>query len=281
MNAINQDQWLVDIGVEFSIPGKVVTWHSSGHHALVRYLLPDVQNPATILGQSKKYYVDNQMHLKDLTGFRWTPGSHSDILHYVQAYTTEKAVSYELHQGIFKLCKPSELLADRVRARLINDIQEQSQVIHTCIGDDGNEDSIPQEGCAHLEVRIPLGQVQQVLTSFPHTLLNQIMVQISAPHWWYFKWLRLAGAYSIIQNINNTPAKDRCSDNSLALGAMAIWIINGAHRTPFYRMLGLVKEACPEVLLNDDEDPSDPDAITTPLMYDAGVYFVCDVVLDG
>ncbi|KAH0826430.1 hypothetical protein J3R83DRAFT_5408 [Lanmaoa asiatica] len=114
MNAINQDQWLVDIGVEFGIPGKVVTWRSSGHHALVRYLLPDVQNPAAILGRSKKYYVDNQMHLKDLAGFRWTPGSHSDILHYVQAYTTEKAISYQLHQGIFRLRKPSELLADQV-----------------------------------------------------------------------------------------------------------------------------------------------------------------------
>ncbi|KAG9308264.1 hypothetical protein JVU11DRAFT_12151 [Chiua virens] len=281
MDAINQDQWLIDIGIEFGVPDQVVTWRSLGHESLVHYLIPELEHPARALGRSKKYYIDNQMHLKDLAGFRWTPGSHSDTIHYVQAYTTEKAISYQLHQGIFSLRKPSELLTHRVRTKLIKDLQEQSQIIYTCTGDDDNEDSVPQEGCARLEVRVLLSQADQILRRFPRNLLNLTMVQIPAPHWWYFKWLRLAGAYTIIQNIHSTAAKDRSSENNLALGAMAIWIINGAHRTPVYRMLGLAKEACPEILLNGDEDPEDPDALTTPLMYDAGVYFLCDIISDA
>jgi hypothetical protein len=65
------------------------------------------------------------------------------------------------------------------------------------------------------------------------------------------------------------------------LAAIIIWILNGAHRTPCYRALGLAKEACPEVLFDENDDPDDPDVITTPLMYEAGTYFICDVVCDS
>src|SRR3981189_2575010 len=34
------------------------------------------------------------------------------------------------------------------------------------------------------------------------------------------------------------------------------------------------------VMANDKEDPNDPNAQLTPLMYDAGVYFLCDVARD-
>lgn len=59
-----------------------------------------------------------------------------------------------------------------------------------------------------------------------------------------------------------------------------VWILNGAHRTPVYRLLGLAKQACPHVLDEEDVDPDDPDMVTIPLMYEAGTYFVCDVVSD-
>lgn len=54
---------------------------------------------------------------------------------------------------------------------------------------------------------------------------------------------------------------------------MIIWILNGTHRTPGYHLLGLARQACPEVFLEEDADPDDPDALTSPLMYEAGPIF--------
>lgn len=61
---------------------------------------------------------------------------------------------------------------------------------------------------------------------------------------------------------------------------MTIWILNGVHRTPDYHLRSLAKQACPEVLEDPDSDPEDPNSNTQPLMYDSGMYFLCDVVWD-
>ena len=97
----------------------------------------------------------------------------------------------------------------------------------------------------------------------------------------YFKWLHLAAAFMVTENIHSTNSKDHESENSLALSAIIIWILNGAYCTPLYSAMGLAKEACPEILLNDNDDPEDENAVTTPLMYEAGLYFICDIVADG
>ena len=307
MEEINPEQWLIDVGLEFGVPGKVVTWRTLGHQALVRFLLPDLDNPGRALSRSKKYYVDHQMHLKDLAGFRWSPGTHSELIHYIQAYTTEKAISYQLHTGIFSQRKASELLSRRLCTKLISDLERQGEILHTCTGDSEvePEDRRPHEGCARLEVRVCLAEVDHALVHFPQNLLNRTMVQIPAGNWWfvilyvlphscphdlfvvlshiirYLKWLRLAAVHRVLSNLSDAPSKERSSESSLALGAMMIWILNGAHRTPAYRLLSLAEQACPQILTEDVIDPEDPDAVTAPLMYEAGIYFICDLVADS
>lgn len=59
-----------------------------------------------------------------------------------------------------------------------------------------------------------------------------------------------------------------------------VWILNGAHHTPVHRLVRLAEQACPHVLAEEDVDPDDPDALTAPLMYEAGTYFICDIVTD-
>lgn len=186
MQSINQEQWLVDVGLEFGIPGKVVTWQTRGHQALIRFLLPELDNVMEVLADKRHFFVDNQMHLKDVAGFRWTPHGRSDTIHYIQAYTTEKAVSYQLHQGIFSQRKPLELLTDRVCQKLKRDLEQQGDILYACTGDAERrgERSRPQEGCARLEVRVSLVHAQEVLTGFPRRLVNQTMVQIPAKDWW-------------------------------------------------------------------------------------------------
>jgi hypothetical protein len=187
MEEINPEQWLIDVGLEFGVPGMVVTWRTLGHEALVRFLLPNLDNPGRVVSRSKKYYVDPQMHLKDLAGFRWSPGTHSELIHYIQAYTTEKTISYQLHIGIFSQRKASELLSRRLCMKLISDLEKQSEIIHTCTGDAEvePEDRRPHEACARLEVRVCLAEVHHALVRFPQNLLNQTMVQIPAGNWWF------------------------------------------------------------------------------------------------
>ena len=138
--------------LEVGIAGKVVTWRAQGHQALIHFLFPDHDDAGRALTCSKHYYVDHQIHLKDLSGFCWTPGPHSDLFHYIQAYTTEKAISYQLHQGIFSFWNPSELLSERLCRKLLNDLETQSEIISDCTGDAPEQRNSPQEGCARLEV---------------------------------------------------------------------------------------------------------------------------------
>jgi hypothetical protein len=186
MPSIQEHQWLVDVGLEFGRPGKVVTWRSTGHMAVVRHLLPDIPNLERTFHRSKAYYVDNQMHLKDVAGFRWTPNQNIESVTYVQAYTTEKCVSYQLHEGIFRPRKALELLSKQACAKLVDDLDEQSAILFTCTGEDEDEPDVkPQEGCARVEVRVPLSDVNNILTDFPLELINETMVQIPASQWWY------------------------------------------------------------------------------------------------
>lgn len=97
----------------------------------------------------------------------------------------------------------------------------------------------------------------------------------------YFKWLHLTTVYNVLSNLYHTPSKDHSSDSSLALDTMMIWILNSAYYTLRYHHLHLAKQACLHILTEDDADPKNLDAVTAPLIYEAGTYFICDVVRDS
>ena len=83
----------------------VVTWHALSHEVLVGSLLPNLNNPGRGVFHSKKYNVNHQMHLKNSARFHWPSGTHSELFHYIQSYTTEKTISYQLHVRIFSQWK--------------------------------------------------------------------------------------------------------------------------------------------------------------------------------
>ena len=185
MPSIQPDQWLIDIGLEFGIPGRVVTWRSIGHAALIKHLIPTLRNAEQVAANRNIFFIDNQMHLKDIAGFRWSPGNRSNTISYIQAYTTEKTVAYQLHEGIFRPRKPMELLSGRTIVKLIDDLDAQSGILFGCTGDNPNHpDARPQEGCARLEIRVPLANANDILRSYPHELIDQTLIQIPARHWW-------------------------------------------------------------------------------------------------
>ena len=88
----------------------------------------------------------------------------------------------------------------------------------------------------------------------------------------------------VIKNLYHSNVRDRKSDCALALGALAIWIINGLYHRPEDQFLKLAKDACQHIPTDYDDyvdglETEDPDVIM-PLMYEAGLYFVCDIVTD-
>lgn len=180
LELVNQDDWGIDVGLAFGIPGKVVTWKTQGHEALIRFLVPGLQNIPDILHGDKHYVVNHEMHLKDISGFCWTPHGHSNVFYYIQTYTTSKDVSNELYESHRS---PLELLTDHLSQKLKRDVRERRKFLLAFITD--NKVAPVHKDCyARLKVRVPLAQVPQVLTHFPLELVNQTMVQISSVNWW-------------------------------------------------------------------------------------------------
>ena len=88
----------------------------------------------------------------------------------------------------------------------------------------------------------------------------------------------------MVKSLCNSSAEGRGTECSLALGGIVVWLLNGLHRRPQDHFQSLAEEVCQRIPVNyEDYDPEfdhDDAEATEPLMYSAGVYFVCDVVPD-
>lgn len=87
----------------------------------------------------------------------------------------------------------------------------------------------------------------------------------------------------MIKNFSISPSVYRQTDCVLALGGIMIWLLNGLYHCPQDSFQSLAEEACQHIpidyytydeALNEGEN-------TVPLMFDAGLYFVCDIVIDA
>ncbi|KAI5981594.1 hypothetical protein EDD15DRAFT_2379232 [Pisolithus albus] len=160
----------------------------------------------------------------------------------------------------------------------MNKVKKMSGIIFECTA------HYAQEGCAHIEVHIQLSKASTALTMIPDCLLRCCLVAIPSKNWWLFKWYCLAAVHMIIKNLYHSKVRDRRSDCAIGLGAIIIWILNGLYHSPDNHFLTLVKEVCQHVPANYDDfdadlDMDDPDAVV-PLMFNAGLYFFCDIVTD-
>lgn len=184
MTLIDQSQWHVDIGLEFGTHDHVVTWSNAGHYTLLSHCLPSLPLNQVEGLIHRKAEIDHMMHLQDLTGFRCTPGAkgRNDSVSYVQAYTTEKAMTYQLHTGLFSALEPRSMLSKTNLKDLLGKIEGMSAVLYDCTAD-GEEHDRTQEGSARVEIRV---QLSKALTSFiqsPQKVLDDCLVAIPAKYW--------------------------------------------------------------------------------------------------
>ncbi|KAI6095801.1 hypothetical protein EDD16DRAFT_1501293 [Pisolithus croceorrhizus] len=186
MDKVDPSAWYIDVGLEFGHSDHVVTWRDTGHEALLAHCLPSVDEvDVDSIVDKTTFQVDRMMHLKDLTGFRYAPGTkgHADKVHYIQAYTTEKTMSYQLHPGLFSPLDPNSLLTSGSLNDLLQKVEEMSKILFECTAD-GDEARYAQEGCARLEVRVGLSKALTALTTIPNNICRYCLVPLPAKTWW-------------------------------------------------------------------------------------------------
>ena len=178
--------WYIDIGVEISHPGHVVQWLTSAHPRLLTHSLPSIpQVEAERIASLATFNEDLSGHLSDLGGFRVVPGhrGEQDRVVYINAYTTDKAVTYQLHKGIFSAHRPKELFPGGIE-KLCKNVDEMTSTFATCAGNSREQ----QDGTAHLELRVKLESITDTLTQFPDDLIAVSTISIPDHVWWYVAW---------------------------------------------------------------------------------------------
>ena len=185
--------WWCDVGIEARIAGHVLQWDRNAHIHVLRHALPGVGDAHLHRAiMSQKFQVDRTAQIKDMAGFRYACSSPiRDITRIakVQAYTTEKAATYQLHKGDFSRRNAQDYYPgtiDKTIARLIR-IED---VYLRCSGESAEEQApldqpLPQqEGSVRLEVRVALSQVPNTLLEFPVELIQQAVLAFKPAHFW-------------------------------------------------------------------------------------------------
>ncbi|KIK73234.1 hypothetical protein PAXRUDRAFT_29267, partial [Paxillus rubicundulus Ve08.2h10] len=273
MPRVIQEEWQVDVALEIGHPGRVVAWKTSRHGTLLSSCLPSLGEGAVEkLMDGTRFTVDPAMHLKDISGFRCSPGTkgRGDHTTFIQAYLTKKTMAYQQHQGFYNNIQCNLLLASKHLDQLVKDMDQMSRVIHAC-SKEAQQGAGSQDGCARIEVR-----------AFPWQGWNNVYWPFPRVTGGYFKLYRLAAMYLVMKNLSQVQLQERRSKCTLVLGGITMWLLDGLFHCPQAQCLKLVSEACQEVPKDYewyDEDAADEED-RTPLMYDAGLYFICDIVVD-
>jgi hypothetical protein len=185
VDSLNDEEWHVDVALTISVPGHVVTWRESSHHELLSHLIPtaSVQQISRLIHNKARFHLDRALQIKEFAGFRatttncaWAPG-----LSYVQAYSTEKNVTYSLNPGVFRRRQAKELLQKETEDRIIKDMDVMSNVFFECAGEAEVEG---RDGCARLEIRVPLADAMNSLSTLPEELIQRSVVAVERRVWW-------------------------------------------------------------------------------------------------
>ncbi|KAG1765187.1 hypothetical protein EV702DRAFT_981668 [Suillus placidus] len=182
---LNPQEWLVDVALTVGVEGHVTTWRESCHQDLLRHLMPLAcpRKVAALTRNKNKFHFDRTLQIKELAGFRATTSNFAggDGIAYVQAYCTEKNVTYQLNPGVFRRRQLKELLDKKTEQKIVEDLDVMSQIFYECAGEGDVEG---RDGCARLETHVPLDKAQDSLVTLPHELIERSVVAINRRIWW-------------------------------------------------------------------------------------------------
>jgi hypothetical protein len=183
MSRVLEDNWHVDVALEIHDPGMVVQWSTSAHSAILKYILPSLDSQQiSKLQKRPTFHLDHVAQLEDFAGFRFEPGlcGAQNGVKYINVYTTDKSPTYQLHIGVWRRRTCQDLLP-KALDKLLEDLVKMSTTYKSCSGSQGDT---PQEGCARLEIRVPLALARTALRNPPQENLRRWTFSIPTNLWW-------------------------------------------------------------------------------------------------
>lgn len=184
---LKQDEWMVDVALEYSKRGHVMQWLIQGHLALLRALLPSVPTDVQLqrIMDRPGFSLDRAAQLGDLAGFRLvvpSSAARADNIVYVNVYPTDKSQTYALHPTCFRNHSAEELIG-KALAKLQDDVKEMSAIYAGARGRWGEADS-GSPGNARIEIRVPLAGAGDVLQGLPANVVAASIVAVPTWTWW-------------------------------------------------------------------------------------------------
>ncbi|KAG2094387.1 uncharacterized protein F5147DRAFT_545259, partial [Suillus discolor] len=166
-----------DVALPIGLPGHVATWRESSYREILNFLAPDA-GPDRIDRLMKKksaFHADRHLQIKEFAGFRanTTTVARADGISYIQAYRTEKNVTYSLSPGVFRQRGAKELLEKKTQEKMLLDLNIMSDVFFEFTGD---EVVAGRDSCAHLDIRVPLDKALNWLPTLPEDLVQRCVI---------------------------------------------------------------------------------------------------------
>ncbi|TFY53993.1 hypothetical protein EVJ58_g9127 [Rhodofomes roseus] len=219
-------RWFVDVGIEVRHPGHVLHWRRESHASILEHAMPSAL-PAGItnlLGGSN-FTLDACAQLDDIAGFRAITKHIGliDNVRYINVYSTEKELHYQILKGTYKEIQPSDFLPANIQ-RTLNRIDQWTTALNDAMG----HTQEAQEAAARYELRVPAAFCGAALREVPYDVLKDACVSIEARTWWAFKYWRIFGCYLVISNLQRAPSTFRVAARCLQLGATMAYILNSA-----------------------------------------------------
>ncbi|KAG6819602.1 hypothetical protein H0H93_010371 [Arthromyces matolae] len=225
---MSRGTWYIDVAIEIiSASNRSLQWVASKHSNLVQEFLvtePRHAQRITSIGSSK-YAIDVSSHITGLAGMRCSPGVLGQGQYqckYVQLYTTDKAVVYNIDYGHHaKFLTTKEAMADRQPAPTISGL-------HTIY----EQATTSNPSHARAEMRVPLQFATRALVFLDSAALRSGLCSFDTADWWSFRSHRLTAASQVLSLQASGIPQLRTTPQALALTAACVWLINGLHARP-------------------------------------------------
>jgi hypothetical protein len=172
-------QWFVDVGYEIAEPGFAYLWRTDAHSRIVEAVAGLDEGAARQQASPARrtYKRDINAHLVDISGFRMplsTPalrGQHQ--IHYIQAYTTDKALTYHLQDGRYSKTMTGTMALSGNPPDFISSLYAAFSAAAQAM-----------DVIARLEVRVPLRHARDALMHVEHNFLEDNLIVIRRNTWW-------------------------------------------------------------------------------------------------
>ncbi len=179
-NAFDRGEWYIDVGIQISSKEEMcVQWTTASHHRIVEQALRIPERDAQRITEinSSKYTRDLASHLTAVSGFRIKPGPRAAgrfQVCYLQAYTTDKTVTYHPKGKHFALHLTSaEALGKHQPTTTVDGIHSIYEGATTA-----------NHSSARLEARVPVQFATTVLTQFEHEVMRGCLCLFTKKEWW-------------------------------------------------------------------------------------------------